>query len=354
MKKLICIIKNANSKEISIPKSQKKAYKHGYLFMLIISFACLSVQVVAQDWEEKASLAVSKPSSRYQHSMTYDSSRNVVVLFGGMTEHGPSDETWEWDGTTWTQRASGAVPKPSGRYNHAMAYDSNRNVVVLFGGTNDLYFDETWEWDGTSWTQKASGTASKPGPRTNHAMAFDSRRNVVILFGGYDRSIRGYPNDTWVWDGSTWTQKNLETKPSGRMFHSMAYNSDRNVVVLFGGYDKTYSDETWEWNGSSWSQVAKGAVTRPSARWKQAMVFDKSCNTALMFGGESGGRTLNDTWFWDGKTWSMKDPTTKPPARIWHKMAYDSERNVVVMFGGFVNNSLLNDTWEYSGDCKDR
>jgi len=30
--------------------------------------------------------------------MTYDSSRNVVILFGGMTEHGPSDDTWEYNG----------------------------------------------------------------------------------------------------------------------------------------------------------------------------------------------------------------------------------------------------------------
>ena len=122
---------------------------------------------------------------------------------------------------------------------------------------------------------------------------------------------------------------------------------------MFGGWDKNYSDETWEWNGRSWSQVAKGAVTWPSGRWKQTMVFDKSCNSVLMFGGESGDRALNDTWVWDGSTWTMKDPTTKPPARIWHKMAYDSERNVAVMFGGFVNKSLLNDTWEYSGGCKD-
>ena len=335
-------------------KSHKRSNKHGYLFMLIISFTCLSVQVVAQDWEEKASLAVSKPSGRYQHSMTYDCRRNVVVLFGGMTELGPSDETWEWDGATWTQRAIGTVPKPSCRYNHAMAYDSYRNVVVLFGGTDKLYFDETWEWDGTTWTQKASGMVSKPGPRTNHAMAFDSYRNVVVLFGGYDRSIRGYPDDTWVWDGSTWTQKNLEIKPSGRMFHSMAYDRDRNVVVLFGGWDKTYSDETWEWNGSSWSRAAKSKVIWPSGRWKQAMVFDKSCNTAFMFGGESEGRALNDTWLWDGGTWTLKDSGKKPPARIWHKMVYDSERNVVVMFGGYVNKVLLNDTWEYGGVCKDR
>ena len=40
-----------------------------------------------------------------------------------------------------------------------MAYDSARDVVVLFGGeTNDDFAGDTWEWDGVNWTQV--GTAS--------------------------------------------------------------------------------------------------------------------------------------------------------------------------------------------------
>ena len=73
---------------------------------------------------------VSGPSAHYGHAMAYDASRGVTVLFGGYTGFS-NGETWEWNGTTWTQRM---VSGPSPRYSHAMAYDASRGVTVLFGG----------------------------------------------------------------------------------------------------------------------------------------------------------------------------------------------------------------------------
>ena len=49
------------------------------------------------------------PSGRRSHAMAYDSQRNVTVLFGGYSGGGPSGirgDTWERDGTSWTQVAS--------------------------------------------------------------------------------------------------------------------------------------------------------------------------------------------------------------------------------------------------------
>ena len=43
---------------------------------------------------------------------------------------------------------------PSARSGHKMVYDSDRNVTVLFGGiANSICLNDTWEWDGTVWTQ---------------------------------------------------------------------------------------------------------------------------------------------------------------------------------------------------------
>jgi hypothetical protein len=55
----------------------------------------------------------------------------------------------------WTQRSNFG---PSPRVFHALAYDSNRGRVVLFGGNPDpnqanVFFIDTWEWDGSYWTQ---------------------------------------------------------------------------------------------------------------------------------------------------------------------------------------------------------
>jgi PKD repeat protein len=137
--------------------------------------------------------------------------------------------------------------KPPARKHHAIAYDSNRAVVVLFGGHNDSgqWYNDTWEWDGTQWTQKYP--ASKPTARLDHAMAYDSNRGVVVLFGGRKIESPWINDETWEWDGANWTQRSPANKPSPRERPAMAYDSNRGVVVLFGGYTGSDNEETWEY-----------------------------------------------------------------------------------------------------------
>jgi len=125
---------------------------------------------------------VHQPPVRDGHALAYDSARRVMVLleaYGGDQRGG----TWEWDGTDWTQRTS--AHRPPSLYAHAMAYDSVRGVVVLFGGYvwdtgEERLLSETWEWDGTDWAQRAP--AQEPLARRGHALAYDSNRGVVVLF----------------------------------------------------------------------------------------------------------------------------------------------------------------------------
>jgi len=80
------------------------------------------------------------PSARSQAAMAYDSARGRVVLFGGCCDYG---DTWEWDGAQSTLRAY-AGPGPPATNEAAMAYDSLRGRAVLFGNASA----DTWEWDG--------------------------------------------------------------------------------------------------------------------------------------------------------------------------------------------------------------
>ena len=73
-----------------------------------------------------------------------------------------------------------------------MAYDSARGVTVLFGGASlSGVFSDTWEWDGTSWTQLSP--AASPPARDAHAMA--TLGSKVVLFGGGNGTTA--VNDTW-------------------------------------------------------------------------------------------------------------------------------------------------------------
>ena len=163
------------------------------------------------------------PGGRY-HKMVYDSARDVVVMFYG------TDDMWEWDGSTWEHVTAVG---PTYRINYAVAYDSARGVTVLFGGYTGLrWTQETWEWDGSEWRLVAN---SGPSPRRSHAMAYDSVRGVVVLYGGFDdRYVRN--GETWEWDGADWTLATaLGPGPGPRSSHTMVFDERRAQTVLFGG-----------------------------------------------------------------------------------------------------------------------
>ena len=181
--------------------------------------------------------------------MAYDSARDRIVVFGGADFGTFFNETWEWDGSSWTQMViGGAIPDP--RVAAAMAYNPMRGRVILFGGASfqpsNNYLGDTWEWDGSSWTQLAMSGAS-PTPRYAHRMAFDSELSRIVLFGGFDGSIL---SDTWEWDGTTWVKRTV-IGPTARASHAMAYDVARARIVLYGGDTAfgTFLNDTWEYHG---------------------------------------------------------------------------------------------------------
>jgi hypothetical protein len=68
----------------------------------------------------------------------------------------------------------------------------------MFGGYVNLgtatHLDDTWEWNGTAWTQ-VNLTGTKPTLRRQHAMAYDSMRGRVVMFGGVNAASRN--SQTW-------------------------------------------------------------------------------------------------------------------------------------------------------------
>ena len=132
-------------------------------------------------------------------NLIYDAVRDTMVLFGGATGVGdplPLD-TWEFAGASWTRIATGGP----GRAFTGFVFDSHRNVGVLYGGAvnspGSPPLDDTWEWDGAQWT-KMNITSPGPEERVFHAMAYDSKREKVVLFGGADCLFcAAQMNDTW-------------------------------------------------------------------------------------------------------------------------------------------------------------
>ena len=282
---------------------------------------------------------VLEPPERMGHAMLYDRHRKVMVLFGGQGLGHFLGDTWEWDGDGWTMK-SDTGPAPRGW--HAMAYDEERGVTVLFGGITVQegllqYFDDTWEWDGASWTQRI---AIGPSPRRYHAMVYDASASRVLLYGGIGGNVStGMLGDTWEWDGATWILR-ASDGPSPRYVHTMAYDRTRRVTTLFGGMTPTcesnvakgcLNDETWEWDGIGWT---RRDVEPPDAMIAiPKMLFDEQRQTTLLFG-QSWSSWKEGIWKWDGTSWAtLLDLTPKPAGSGGSQMVYDPAQSKTLFLG---------------------
>ncbi|HLQ38388.1 MAG TPA: hypothetical protein VK348_11335, partial [Planctomycetota bacterium] len=264
--------------------------------------------------------------------MTYDSARHRTLMFGGYDGRFPLNETWQWDGMDWTQIQ---VAGPSARVETAIAFDSVRNVAVLFAGRDFSlpgYMQDTWEWNGTAWTQRFP--AHVPPARSHHAMAFDPDRAMTVMFGGV--SNQGFPADVWEWDGADWLQRTSSGGPGPRQSTALTYDPSLGGVILFGGD----SGSTWRWDGAAWHQLLP--PQSPYPRLGNSMVADFARRRIVLLGSDPTPDPF--AWEWDGATWQTRF-VTSPGPRSYLGLAYDSSRRETVLFGG---DSLVADTWVYA------
>jgi hypothetical protein len=289
-------------------------------------------------WQQRQDIG---PPNRIGASMVYMASRGRTLFWGGYGL-GYQGDTWEWDGEGWAQLAD-TGPAPTEFV--GLAFDSNRDVVVLFTRNANYTAGDTWEWDGEAWTQIDD---AGPGvPNGVVGMVYDSARKRTVLEGG-SLSVGGSPTHppigTWVWDGAAWTQV-ADVGPPQVAYYPLAYDSSRERVIHFGGLTTpgfvVLSGDTWEWDGTLWEQVAD---IGPNPRYGHAMAGN------LLFGGYAEGKFFRDTWSWDGKHWRERQDIGPSP-RGFSGMAWDSSRNRAVLFGGEFQSPVTpvqyyGDTWE--------
>lgn len=284
--------------------------------------------------------------------LVYLAALGRMMLFGGWLAEGPSSESWDWNGASWSLVP--AFPTPNGRISHGLVYDRDGQRAILFGGDDPVAgtkLGDTWLYEDGRWSEAI--TAESPPARSSFSMAYDNSRSVTVLYGGSASNSQAL-NDTWEFDGEEW-RKMSEGSPIARFGHGMAYDAVREQVILFGGQnvEGAYYDGTWGWTGASWEWI--DAESGPSARKFFGMTTDSLRERIVLFGGANANHHLNDTWIWDGTTWTEIQPTRRPSPRSRAGMAYDAARDRVVLFGGLNDSGRLAETWEFTGeDWSDR
>lgn len=347
-----------------------------------------SDRVLGDTWEwdgtawSELSPATSPPELA-SHSLAYDSVRQRTVLVGGFGTGEEQAATWEWDGITWTQRMPALSPPK--RWNAALTFDPGRGRIVLFGGIYAMHGSsgsrgDTWEWDGTSWTEL--NPAVSP-PRGDSNMAFDAAKRRSVLVAGsqtleWDGAVwtrrpgdlvarldgevsvawdsarqqvvtftaMPPPAETWVWGSGWWSPVTPAVSPTRRWRHQVAYDAARQRVVLYGGAGNRNMVDTWEWDGTNWSQHS--TAVNPGERDRFAMAYDAVRHRVVLFGGSVGDAV---TWEWDGSVWLPHIQATGPVVRYGHAVVWHGVRQHVILIGGTAtgSNLPLDDVWEWDG-----
>jgi hypothetical protein len=315
-----------------------------YIYTAILLVAAFSMLASAQElrWYELNPETV--PPGRDDHMMVFDSNRGVIVMFGGDAGDGA---TWEWDGTDWVDRG---IASPARRREAEMVFDKQRGVVVMYGGYDFvLNTPVIWEYDGEEWQSKLP--EDSPDGRADHTLAYDEKIGLTLMYGG-EGAVDGA---TWGFDGAVWKElASEEDSPGPRWGHEMVYDSGRQRAVMFGGVvDNAFRNDVWEWDGEKWIDVTPEDTDNvPQPRRDHVMVYDSRLGVTILIGGRDNSAVgFNDMWQWDGEEWVEIIPENPPSERHEMAAAFDSWRNKIVLFGGSSGLGLegryKSDTWWY-------
>ena len=322
---------------------------------VVVALALVAASCSDNAADEPSAGSEATPVLGAWHELVTDPQGGVLLVNGhpeDATDPGPV-ELWRWDGEQWAAvTPEGAVP--SARNFAAVAMDPERDVLLLHGGlTPDGVSDETWTWDGEAWSLVASGSDG-PGPRSAPSMAYDGASGRVLLYGGDDGTTQH--NDTWAWAGAAWERVAAEGPTPVRWPAFMEYDPASESVVLYGGHQVVDEaapiavGDTWVWAGDRW-RAARGAG-QPGPLLNANGVAHPTHGLLLVGGADAASEETGRAWTRGDSTWEAL-PADVVPARQAFGLAYDEERDVVVLTGGIVepgSTERHQDVWEWSGD----
>lgn len=303
--------------------------------------------------------------------MTFDNLSRSVVLFGGGSENEwkyDPNQTWEFSLGQWRNiTPSGRSPPADSGY--AMAYDPLDGYVLFFGCVpppgEEPYAEcnDTWTFSAGSWSEV---TGPNPlvrdvsGPQwygSTSSLMYVPDSSYVLLTNGYY---------SWSYRGGTWTPlcrlANCSTGfiPGPNLTGVATYDAHDGYVLFVGAAYPNPCDGcgltsfgntswTWKFSGGQWTNISSTAGS-PPARIDPAISYDSSTGTVVLFGGEGrSGYTRNDTWSFQGGTWTNETTYRSPSDRIHTTMADDPPDSSMILFGGYTGaQGLNNDTWAWS------
>jgi N-acetylneuraminic acid mutarotase len=205
------------------------------------------------------------PTDHHGCQMVYDSESDRIILFGGynIPDDQLSQSTWAYDYNTDTWTEMQPATNPPGRNLHSMTYDSSVDRIIMWGGDSATMSNpnatkdrSVWAYDYNTNTWEEWKTTQAPVARFAAAIAYDAGANRTILYGGGENGL----SDMWAYDykENTWTQLKPKENPGKIGWHEMVYIPTIDRLFIFGGFSNDNpSGKTWlyDFKTNTWTEV---------------------------------------------------------------------------------------------------
>ena len=208
---------------------------------------------------------------------SWDSDEQVVLVFGG--EGGPRETLTynphrnEW---RWMKPASQPEPRSGGQ----MTYDAARKLHVMFGSQfNDDPHTWLYDWRKNEW-RDAKPATMPPTDKNDAVLTYDPIRRVVIaivkMTTGTDDSAQ-HRLATWTYDAGAneWTKLNPTTEPdpSGNRARQLMFAPELGIALLENCPSKPREQQIWTMHLGN-TQPATAQIPAPSPRSEPRIVED--------------------------------------------------------------------------------
>ena len=136
------------------------------------------------------------PGSIGDFGRVCDTHNNAPVLFGGdASENGGTLSNTAIYNVTNNKWINPTIySTPTAREFCGITYDSSLNLTILYGGSIEgnvipaVSFNDMWTFNSTSYTWTQLTPSTYPGDLCYHTMTYSAKQNMIYLYGGDDLS----------------------------------------------------------------------------------------------------------------------------------------------------------------------
>ena len=232
----------------------------------------------------------SAPNSTGGFSTIYDPNADRVLVFGGQSGGGLSNQTWALTlsgAPAWQPLLPDGVP-PDPRAFHSALYDPVRRRMIVFGGET-----QDFGWAVDTWELSLSGPLRWTEVPATGSYPWDSYQYSLFYDGAADRMLALRQDAQQLWSLSlsgppVWSALAPTGTPPPRTDAALILDPVRRRLVMFGGHASTTQvKETWALRLAApigWSQLAP-AGTAPERRMGVQGVYDPVGDRMVVRGG---------------------------------------------------------------------